>query len=333
MNRVLTTLALGAAVLFGAAVLWSLPSASYAVRAIAAADDPVALSDLALTHAFDAPRAEREISEALTAGDTDLALSLVDLAQERGVAVAPELIDEVRTAATPSTVEAVRKVARGFVTGEPDDGYSLTGTLLGDLFVFGDVRDAVRESAHAAQGKPVDTTILALAAAGIAITAGTYATVGAAAPARAGLSLAKVASRTGRIGSKLTRALRIEKTQNLVHLARDVGRVQSKAGTRAALDGLRVVDTPKDATRLARLADAKGGKTRAIVKVLGRGAIVLTTALWDLAGWIFWAIASLIGFAATLKRAVERMTLNALRRRRHRAAMRAAALAGAGLSR
>ncbi len=68
--------------------------------------------------------------------------------------------------------------------------------------------------------------------------------------------------------------------------------------------------------KLARLADAKGSKTRAIVKVLGRGAIVLTGALFDLALWIFWALFNLLAFCAACKRAVERMTLRHCERRR-----------------
>ena len=52
---------------------------------------------------------------------------------------------------------------------------SLAGTALGDLFVFGDIRDALREGARLAQGQEADRLILGLACVGIAITAGTYA--------------------------------------------------------------------------------------------------------------------------------------------------------------
>ena len=55
----------------------------------------------------------------------------------------------------------------------------LAGTALGDLFVFGDIRDAVREGARLATGGAADELVLGLACAGLAITAGTYATLGA----------------------------------------------------------------------------------------------------------------------------------------------------------
>src|SRR5207237_7383709 len=67
-------------------------------------------------------------------------------------------------------------------------------------------------------------------------------------------------------------AVKVEKARDLMRLAGDVGRVQSKAGTRAALDGLKLAEGPRDMSRIARLAATKGGKTRAIVHVRGRGA-------------------------------------------------------------
>ena len=43
--------------------------------------------------------------------------------------------------------------ALGLVTGEPNDMAGLAGTTLGDLFVFGDIRDAVREGTRLATGR------------------------------------------------------------------------------------------------------------------------------------------------------------------------------------
>jgi hypothetical protein len=82
------------------------------------------------------------------------------------------------------------------------------------------------------------------------------------------------------------------------------------------MDGLKIAEHPKDVARLASLAAVKGGKTRAIVKVLGRGAIFLTSSLFTLASWMFWALFNLLAFCAACKRAVERMTLRHCERRR-----------------
>ena len=79
----------------------------------------------------------------------------------------------------------------------------LAGTALGDLFVFGDLRDAVREGSRYISGENYDQLILGLSVVGIAITAGTYATVGAAAPARVGISAVKAARKAGRISGRM----------------------------------------------------------------------------------------------------------------------------------
>ena len=76
-------------------------------------------------------------------------------------------------------------------------------------------------------------------------------------------------------------AVKVEKARGLVRLVGDVGRVQSKAGTQAALDGLELAEGPREMSR-ARAARrrTKGGKTRAILKLAGRGAILLTLVAW-----------------------------------------------------
>jgi hypothetical protein len=61
-------------------------------------------------------------------------------------------------------------------------------------------------------------------------------------------------------------------------------------------------------SRIARLAATKGGKTRAIIKLAGRGAILLTLGTFNLAMWIFWAVLTVFGFASSLKRMTERAT-------------------------
>jgi hypothetical protein len=372
MSRFAIALWIGIAAALAGAAVFVVPRGGQAAQWLAAADDPARLSDLALEGSLDGKVVAREIEAALAADDPDLATSFLALAQERGIAVDPALGRRVAMAgmAQASATRRMGDFARGFLTGEPDDMASLAGTAVGDLFVFGDARDAVREAIHYVRGEEVDEMILGLAAVGIGITAGTYATFGLGAPARVGVSVIKAARRTGRIGTRFGGALRhavaeavdtgalkqaltpaalvrpasavraareaikVEKAGGLMHLVRDAGRVQSKAGTRAALDGLKLAEEPKDVARLARLAEAKGGQTRAIIKLLGRGAIALTTAAFDLALWVFWALLNLLGLCAALKRAVERMTLRFIQRRKlRRLAMRERhlAIAAAGL--
>ncbi len=64
---------------------WPAANAVDEAQRYAAADDPVAISDLKLDRVFSQGVAEREIRAALTAGDLDLAQSFLDLAAERSV--------------------------------------------------------------------------------------------------------------------------------------------------------------------------------------------------------------------------------------------------------
>ena len=282
---------------------------------LAAADDPVKIADRALDRTFDRGIAEREIRSALASGDVDLAQSFVALAADRGVAVDPALAGQVKDASAKhdSAANTAGRFVHGLWTGEPTDLASLAGTAFGDLFVFGDIRDAAREGTRYLTGERYDPWILGLAGVGIAITAATYATAGMTAPERIGLSLVKAARRTGRLNPVLAvravrEAVKVEEAGGLVELAENTGRVETKAGTQAAMDSLAVAEEPQDMSRLARLSATKGGKTRAIIKLLGRAAIALTATTFDLAMWFIWAAFAVFGFCSSCKAAVERMT-------------------------
>jgi hypothetical protein len=336
-----------------ALAVYVVPRGLEADRLLAIADDPSAIAAHALNARFDAQTATTGIEEALAGHDVDLAKSFVDLAAERHVALSPALLMKVQEASieASSTRHAVKSFAVGLVSGEPTDATSLAGTVAGDLFVFGDIRDAAREGTRFARGEPHDNLVLGLACVGLAITAGTYATVGLGTPARLGLTLIKAARKTGRIGAGLARstgrlmrgvvdwsalkgasnlahpvlalraardAVKLERAGKLKALARDVGKVQAKAGTQAALDAVKLAQSPADVARIAKLAEKEGSRTRAILKVLGRGAILLATGAFDLAMWLFGALFSILSFIWGLKRAVERTTERYLRRRKER---------------
>lgn len=324
----------------GAAAIFALAAAVFSGGGIAAHDrlamahDPAKISDRALDRVFNGEVAQREIRAALASGDVDLAQSFVELAAERSVAIDPALVQQVRNAraARDTVAGTAGRFVHGLWTGEPTDLASLAGTALGDLFVFGDIRDAAREGTHYLTGQHYDPWILGLAGVGIAITAATYASAGLAAPERIGLSLVKAARRAGRLNPVLAvraarEAVKVEEAGGLLDLAENTGRVEAKAGTQAAMDGLAVAEEPQDMARLSRLAAAKGGKTRAIIKLLGRAALVLTAGTFDLVLWLVWAAFAVLGFCASCKTAVERMTQRHLDARRSRRLRDAARLA------
>jgi hypothetical protein len=168
--------------------------------------------------------------------------------------------------------------------------------------------------------------------------------LGGAAPVRAGLTLVKDARKVGRLGEGLTEwagrsardvvdapmleqavassattsprqtvsairaAFNAEKAGALVRMAKDVGRISEKAGARGALDTLKIAEGPEDVARAARLAEASTGKTRAILKLLGRSALLLAAGAFDLSLWIFGALFALLSLLTSIKATTERLT-------------------------
>jgi hypothetical protein len=341
-----------------AVLVFVAPHARDSGAILLAQGDPVALSESQLRTAA-RPKPDdvvREIDQALASGDTDLATSFVELARALDVALPASITARVDAAVADSQTSGhvAWQFASGLVTGEVSDVASLSGTVTGDLFVFGDIRDVVREGKHLVAGEEVDRFVLGLACVGLAVTAGTYASIGLATPARAGLTLVKDARRAGRLSAGLgawagrsaatlidrpmlenavaegslmrpsqtvraiKAAVKLDRAGEMVSVVKDVGRVGEKAGARAALDVLKVAEGPEDVARAAQLAAAKGGQTRAILKILGRGALVLASGAFSLASWVFAALAALFGFVSSIKSITERLSLAYFRRRRLR---------------
>lgn len=323
----------GVALTLAAAVaLW--PRARAAIEVVSVQDDPARGADVQLS-AMPADalrdRIAAEIGDAVVTDDAELAVSLLELASERGIAIDADLVrraDEAARARNSASGQAYR-FASGFITGDISDGASLAGTVAGDLFVYGDLRDIAREGWRLASGAEADRVVLGLATAGVAVTAGTYLSAGGAAPVRAGVSLIKDARKLGRVSAGLTdwtnrsvRALASTPAMGsaLARAAKDVARVQSRAGTRAAFDVLKVADGPKDLARAARLAEKKGGQTRAVLKILGRGALAIGSLTMGLASWLLSFALAVFGLLCSIKAFVERTAERWLRRRKRRKA-------------
>lgn len=347
------------------AALW--PHAREAADVLSSQDDPAELADVQVSSALrnNQDIIAQGIERALAGDDADLANSFVELAHQKNISLPDEIAHRVADAVTEekSTSHFAKRFASGFVTGSAEDVGSLSGTVAGDLVVWGDIRDVVRESKHLVMGEDTDRLILGLATAGLAVTAATYVSVGGATPLRAGLSLVKDARKAGRLGeglaqwagrsarevvdapaleqavvrssvlrpgesvSAISAAFRAEKAGALVRLAKDVGRVTEKAGTRGAFDTLKIAEGPKDVARAARLAEAKGGQTRALLKILGRGALLLATGAFDLTLWLLGALLTLFSVLCSIKATTERATQAWLDHRKARSLRRQMAAA------
>lgn len=260
---------------------------------------------------------------------------------------------------------AARSYVKGVVTGAPEDLAGFAGTMTRDLSGWGDVDDIVTQTSRLARGDPADELVLGLACVGLVSTVAVVVTVGGAAPVRAGVSIVKAAQRTGRlagplvlwakrslraaidterlevalgkvsvtapaesaslVGEAVREAVKLDRLEGVATVMGDVGRIQMRGGTRAALDGLKLSETPQEVAKVARLAEKEGTRTSAILKLAGRSAFVLTAVVLQLLSWVMSGLWLIVGFLAAVKGTTERVTARVLRwRRNRRAALRAA---------
>ena len=333
----LRIIAASLALALGAGVLASPIRQSF--REIAALDDSVARADLQLSRELTPARASRELAQALDAHDEDLAASLIELADERSVAVPVELrgrFDELRADRSPLRI--ARDFKAGFVDGETGSGGAMSGALVADLSGFGDLRELTREGAKWMSGAEPDALIVGLSAAGLAVSAVTWTSLGAALPARGGLSIVKALQKTGRLSKPLavelsrvahgaldSGALKAsaaavarfdlaaarEATGSVIRpkalagfrqLGSDVSVVYQRAGARGAQDVLATAGTRAEVRTAAEIAAAKGSKTRAVLKVLGRGVLLAGSLSLTILGWLFAAVGYLFAAASLARR-------------------------------
>ncbi|HVL73925.1 MAG TPA: hypothetical protein VM434_18795 [Beijerinckiaceae bacterium] len=334
LRILVVAIAVAALLAVGAAAL---PRAWSTLALRLSADDPVALSDLRLRDALTAPRVAAEIEAALPA-DPELAASFVELADERAVPIDPSLRARVAAANEPDPVGALRDFADGFALGEPSTVAGLAGTLTGDLVGYGDLRDLVREGSRYARGEAADEVLLGLAVVGLAITGATAASIGGLMPVRSGVSVLKATHKGRRLSKPLAGVLakagaeavdgtalklalgaagrlelaaareaarasvRPQALARLTGFAEDAGTLYRRTGHRGAQQALALAQDGTELRRAAALATAKGTRTRAVLKTLGRGALALgalgtKALLWVLTAlawlfWFFWMVAA-----------------------------------------
>ncbi|RXT57628.1 hypothetical protein B6S44_04255 [Bosea sp. Tri-44] len=327
------------------------PPALHHWRLHRAADDPAELSRLRLDGVATADRLTHEIDRAVAAGDLDLAENFVALAAERGIAIAPEPLARIAVLRETALTRAVSDFGHGFIAGDRESDAAFAGAMVGDISGFGDLRDLAREGRKLAGGEQVDETVMALAAVGLAISAATWISLGGGLPARGGLSAVKAASKakllspalTANLGRMATGAVdrpaltaslgaaarldlaaakaaaggivRPAALARFTALGQDAGALYARTGQRGLRQVLAIAEDAGDVGRAAKLAAAKPSTARAVLKLLGRSALVLGALSLQAAGWIL----ALLGYALAIAMAAQRFGwwLGRLGRARH----------------
>src|SRR5690554_1932226 len=144
-----------------------------------------------------------------------------------------------------------RSGGSGGWTGGAEDGVGVACAVASDLVVFGDVRDLTRQAGRWLRGEDADEVLVALSAAGIALTFAPQ--VGA------GNDLLKAARRAGALGEGLARSVvrlaRERAWRPLAGLLSDAGRIGVKLGPARATRALAYADDADELARVARFVE------------------------------------------------------------------------------
>jgi hypothetical protein len=258
---------------------------------------------------------ERRISESLEADRPEEAGDMFDLANLLGIAIDPALrrrYDE-KLRWLPTLMRSASAGTRGFVTGEGEGTAGAVGAVVSDLTVVGDLRDATAQAGHYLNDEPVDETVLALSTAGIGLSGAMLATGGAAISLKAGVSVAKLAHRTGKMTKGFARSVaelaRLRDTAKLQDTMKSLGAIAKAASPRGALTVMRNLDHVDELPRAEKVAVMMGKPTAGLFKVAGRRvfdgfariAVRSAAAVWSIGTMI---ISAILGFLGLLLSAI-----------------------------
>ncbi|PWV99227.1 hypothetical protein DFR52_104520 [Hoeflea marina] len=329
LKRSLAVLLAAALVLTGWQVI---PQGVRAGKLLLGGDDPeaVAAYRLATISAGDIETAARK---AIASDDAELAVSLVDVAAAGGIAVSPELSADVDAAEAASHGRTAQDAWKGFLSGEAPSEAALAGVVAADLSGYGDLRDLYTQARLHQAGETVDRLTVGLAAVGVVLTVATVASLGAALPAKAGISTIKAAKRAGRLSPALQRhlgktlgaaidmdalkaagaslrSLDLSAARMAVRgivpakslsairaLGADVATLGERVGYRGTLQTLSVAENTDDVRRVARISKTFGTRTRAVLVLAGGAALSLASIAASLT---FWLISALIWLGLAL---------------------------------
>ncbi|MCC0076071.1 MAG: hypothetical protein H6898_05720 [Rhodobacter sp.] len=260
--------------------------------------------------------------------------ALTDLAAELGIALPPALLERIAVLDAEDNgwiATGVSCAACAWDLRDCDLSSALACGVAVNLTVLGDLVALTREGAHYLAGDAVDQVDVALAFVGLGATGLVVATGGTSLAVKGGAAILRVAHRTGRLAPEILAVFRrafafgidwarlpaVRSADELAGLARpavlrpavevaqDLGRLNARLGTRQALHLMGAIDTPAEAARIGRAAEALGPRTLGAFELLGKSrflrlAVRLSDEVWAVVAGLFSAMTSVLGLMTPL---------------------------------
>ncbi len=294
-----------------------------------------------LTYHYHEPDIDSMLEQKVTAGYLDLRISraikaehfdavqmYIGLAEMLQIGLLPETVHsiEVHSGWLEQGWRHSKAFATGFVSGQSESVVGLSGSILSDMTLYGDLRDITHEGTKYLDGAAYDTFVLGISLVGVGLSASQLLTVGSTTGLKIGASVLKVAKKTGKLSTSLLKVLskQLDKTvdirllktldrEALLHpkkasqiLARsidleaikptlkNIGTIKQETSLVDAVRLLKYVDTEQDLLKIASLSKKYKQHTKAVMKVVGKRALHLVK------GGLKWTAKLLYGVIAAI---------------------------------
>ncbi len=197
-----------------------------------------------------------------------------------------------------SKIRDIKSFTKGFFTGEMSDTSSLVGSIVSDMTVVGDIRDIYIQTDKMYQNKEYDKFTLGLSIIGVALTATTILTIGGTTSTKVGISILKVAKKSGSLTKSFSRILvkSLNKTINFkkidfsnlksIHKAinqrelirleknlNNINNIKKYTSTVHTLNLLKYVKDEKDLHKVTKIVQKYKKNSIGVLKVLGKSAL------------------------------------------------------------
>ena len=195
-------------------------------------------------------------------------------------AMIPEIEEE-----QASYVRKSKDFVKGAITGQGDTGSMLGGSLVADVFVYGDLRDLSIEAWHKFNGDEVDEFVALLSTIGIAASAATLfpepTSTATGATVQAGATTLKVLKKGDALSPQMVKSLRVlldqaksSKNLDAVNaILSDAGVIVKYAPDGSLIGVFKQVDDPKQLKAIAEWMKAAPERTVVSLQVGGKRAV------------------------------------------------------------
>jgi hypothetical protein len=226
--------------------------------------------------------------------------------------------------------------ASGFIDGEAEGVAGLSGSIVSDMTLYGDLRDLKNEGSKYLQDKPYDSFLLNISMLGIGLSASQLFSVGVTTPLKVGASVLKAAKKAGKLTKSFTKIVvdslcksvdkkvlkninfknisslktgmkQIEKSIHIKPLKRlffQIDTVKKNTSMTDTIALMQYVDSAKELKKIGKISKKYKQHTKGVMKVLGKSALHAGKNVLKITQKLIYAmlgsLLSFLGFVLTL---------------------------------